>query len=639
MRKISLIFILVVFTIKLTAENVLTIEGENITLEEFKNIFYKNNDDVEITKEYLDEYINLFVNFKLKVREAKELGYDTLSSFITELEGYRKQLAKPYLKNNDFDLNMLNEAYSRMKIDVRASHILFSFDQENQENDKSAYQKALDVRKDILDGNLTFLEAAKKYSADKSAIHNGGDLGYFTAFMMVYDFETVAYETSIGDISMPVKTKYGYHLVKVHDRREALGKVKVAHIMFKTGKGANKSKIEEANEKANKVLELLNNGEKFADVAERFSEDRSTAVKGGELPVFGVGKMVPKFEEMAFSLVNIGDFSDPFLTDYGWHIIKLLEKKPIAKFSEIKSDVKRLISQDSRSELSKKALFDKLRNSYKVKNRPTEYKKFRKKFALKVSEGNFIKSSVNTTTFLSIEDLSISVNEFAEYILKNQQKGSDIDKMYIDFVDQQLLKYEDSKLEEKYPEYKALLKEYKEGILLFNLTNKKVWLKAVEDTIGLQNFYIKNSNNYVWEDRVNATVYTCVDLSTAKLVKRLIHKKHRNKITDEQILKEVNDDSPLSVQINAKKFVKGDNKYVDSVTWKIGISKDVVLENGSYVIVDINELLPSAIKTLDETRGKVISDYQSYLEAEWISYLKSKYSIKINFEVLYSLIK
>ena len=635
MKHITLVILFILINSILNAQSVLKIGDEDISLLEFRNILYKNNYNEEITKESLDEYIDLFVRFKLKVKEAQSLGLDTVESFINELEGYRKQLAAPYLRNKEFDEAMLEEAYERIKQDVNVSHILI----EIGEDEEKSYDKALDIRNEILSKNISFSDAARKYSSDKSAVNNGGNLGYFTAFMMVYDFETAAYETEIGDVSMPIKTKYGYHLIKVEDKRSAVGQVKVAHIMFKTGKGANKNKIEEANEKANKVLELLNNGEKFADVAERFSEDRSTAVKGGELPVFGVGKMVPKFEEMAFSLVNIGDFSDPFLTDYGWHIIKLLEKKPIAEFSEIKSDIKRLISQDSRSELSKKALFDKLRNSYKVKNRPTEYKKFRKKFALKVSEGNFIKSSVNTTTFLSIEDLSISVNEFAEYILKNQQKGSDIDKMYIDFVDQQLLKYEDSKLEEKYPEYKALLKEYKEGILLFNLTNEKVWLKAVEDTIGLQNFYIKNSNNYVWEDRVNATVYTCVDLSTAKLVKRLIHKKHRNKITDEEILKEVNDDSPLSVQINAKKFVKGDNKYVDSITWKKGISKDIVLENGSYVIVDINELLPSAIKTLDETRGKVISDYQSYLEAEWISYLKSKYSIKINFEVLYSLIK
>ncbi len=639
MKKISIIFVLVVLTMKLTPQNILTIEGENITLEEFSNIFYKNNDEEEITKEYLDEYINLFVNFKLKVREARELGYDTLSSFITELEGYRKQLAKPYLKNNDFDLHMLNEAYNRMKIDVRASHILFAFDQENSDSDSSAYQKAIDVRKDILDGNLTFLEAAKKYSADKSAAHNGGDLGYFTAFMMVYNFETVAYETSIGDISMPVKTKYGYHLVKVHDRREAIGKVKVAHIMFKTGKGADKTRINEALERANKALELLKNGEDFADVAERFSEDRSTAIKGGELPFFGVGKMVPKFEEIAFSLVNIGDISDPLYTDYGWHIIKLIEKEPIAEFSEIKSDVKRLISQDSRSDLSKKALFDKLRNSYKVKNQSIEYRKFRKRYAIKVSEGNFLEYSENQSTLLSIEDLTVSVNEFADYILKNQKKGSDIDQMYLDFVDQQLLRYEDSKLEEKYPEYKALLKEYTEGILLFNLTNEKVWLKAVEDTIGLQDFYIKNSDNYMWDNRVKATVYTCIDLATVKLVKRLIYKKHRNKITDEEILKEINNDSPLSLQITTKKFLEGDNKYVDSVDWKIGISKDIVLENGSYVIVDINELIPSSVKTLDETRGKLISDYQSFLEAEWISYLKSKYSIEINFDILYSLIK
>jgi peptidyl-prolyl cis-trans isomerase SurA len=211
--------------------------------------------------------------------------------------------------------------------------------------------------------------------------------------------------------------------------------------------------------------------------------------------------------------------------------------------------------------------------------------------------------------------------------------------MYISFVDAQLLAYEESQLEIKYPEYKALLKEYREGILLFDLTNAKVWKKAVEDTVGLQNYYNANSSNYMWPSRVNATIYSCVDLATAKYVKRAIYKKHRGGITDADILTKANTNIPLSLQIQTKKFAKGENVYIDDVDWEIGISGDIKTKDGGFIIIDIHEVLLAGVKKLNETRGKVISHYQNALESEWLDVLHKTYSISINKEVLYSLIK
>ena len=640
MRKFGLSFILGIFVMTSSAQDILIIEDNNISLEEFEGVFNKNNHNTKITNEYLEEYMGLFVNYKLKVREAEELGLDTNSSFITELEGYRKQLAKPYLKNHDFDNQMLNESYERMKKDINASHILIAVDEKFTEKDeKAAYNKALDIRSSIIADKVSFSESAKNESDDKSALSNGGNLGYFTAFMMVYNFETAAYETGIGDISMPIRTKYGYHLIKVNDVRDAVGQVKVAHIMFKTGLGADKNTINKAEDRINKAMELLKNGEGFADVAERFSEDRATAVKGGSLPIFGVGKMVPEFERVAFSLNKSNDIYDPFITDYGWHIIKLIEKKPIAKFSDLEEDIKRNIEKDSRSELSQKALYEKLHDSYKVRNRPEEYASFRKGAALKVEKGDFVIVGVNSNILLTIDGAAIFVNDFAEHILANQSLGSNIDKMYIDFVNERLVTYEDSKLEEKYPKYKALLKEYREGILLFDLTNEKVWKKAVEDTLALHDFFISNQSSYSWPKRVDATIYSCIDLATARKVKRYIYKKNRGNISDAEILIKINTNAPLSLQINSDKFIEGENKYIDNLDLKVGVANDIVLKDKSYVLIDIHELLPVSAKELNETKGKVISDYQNELERKWVSNLKSKYSVEINMQVLQSLIR
>ena len=640
MKKIVLSLLFSVSALLITAQNVLIIDDQNISLDEFKNVFYKNNNNIEFTKEYLDEYMNLFVNFKLKVKEAEDLNLDTIQSFKTELDGYRKQLAKPYLKNQEFDSNMLSEAYDRMKQDIKASHILIAIDENSTiQEERLAYDKILSIRTSILDSNISFETAAKNNSDDKSALINGGNLSYFTAFMMVYDFETAAYSTKIGEISMPIRTKYGYHIILVTDKREALGEVKVAHIMFKTGEGSDNNKIMEAKDNIYKISELLKSGELFSDIAERFSEDRSTAVKGGNLPTFGVGKMVPEFESVAFGLQEIGEVSTPFRTQYGWHIIKLLERKEIPLFEDIKSELKRKIESDSRNELSKDALYTKIRKTYKVKNNPKVYTAFRKNSANAIALGKFKSSPIDNSKLLTIDGKLISVSSFINYILINQKLGSNIDDMYLSFVNEELLKYEESQLVNKYPDYKALLQEYREGILLFDLTNVKVWNKAVKDTVGLQNFYIKNISNYKWEERVDATIYTCIDLSTAKKVKRAIYKKRRGTISNAEILSKTNENAPLSLQINTNKFVKGENKYIDSVNWKEGISKDIKTVDGSYIIIDIHKILDPTTKTLNENKGKVISDYQKALENEWVSLLKEKYKVTVNKEVLYKLIK
>ncbi len=640
MKKVGLSSLFLALVISMSAQNLLTIEDESISLLEFESIFYKNNSDVVITKEYLDDYMELFVNFKLKVKESKELGFDTLPSFISELEGYRKQLAEPYLKNKEFDQKMLTEAYERMKVDINASHILISVDEKSTIKEvEIARNKILEIRNSILSKNITFENAAIKYSDDKSAIRNSGNLGYFTAFMMVYDFETVAYNTNVNEISLPIKTKYGFHLIKVNDRRTAVGSVKVAHIMFKTGEGADSLKITDAEKKINQAKELLNNGENFSDVAERFSEDRVTAVKGGSLPSFGVGKMVPEFERVAFGLKEVKDISEPFKTAYGWHILTLLEKNQISDFEDIKIDLAKKIKRDSRSKLSELALYEKLRNTYKVSNKPQIYKAFRKISAKKVSNGSFKIVIKNNSELLTIDNLSITINDFSEFILENQNTGNDIDILYTQFIDQELLNYEENQLSIKYPEYKALFNEYKEGILLFDLTNKKVWGKAVNDTVGLNNFFNRNQSSYLWGERVEATIYTCVNLEIAKKVKRDIYKKNRKLLTDKEILLKNNKTSALSLQIENKKFNKGDNKYIDSIPWKKGTSKDIVLKDGTYIIIDISNILPSGNKTIDEIKGKVISDYQEELEGEWIDNLKSKYSVLIDKKMLYSLIK
>ena len=639
MRKIILLILTVIININVySQDNLLEIENESISLDEFNNIFNKNNDNQVIDKKYLDEYIELFINFKLKVREAKELGYDTLSTFIDELEGYRKQLAKPYLRDDQFNEEMFDEALERVQYDLNASHILINI---NDENNDIALSRINNIRREIINNNISFEEAAVKYSDDKSAIDNNGNLGYFTAFMMVYVFESAAYSTQVGSISQAIKTQYGYHLIKINDKRKAVGQRKVAHIMFKTGKSASKKKIDQSNKKIFETYNLLKNGDPFAEVAERFSEDRSTAVKGGILPMFGVGKMVPVFENVAFGLKNIGDFSEPFKTDFGWHIVMLIEDYPVELNDDLYLKVKTGIEKDSRSKLSSEFMSKKLKELYSIKVFKQNFNSLRKLAVNDVSKSSWDgKNAINLKNPLfKIEGMTFNQNLFTEYILKNQKNNNDFDMLYLDFRDICLFKYEETQLENKYPEFKILLNEYREGILLFDLTNKNVWRKAVDDSLGLSKYFANNLQKYNWNQRVDASIYKCINLATAKKAKSLLYKLNRGNINNSEILDIINKESQLNLQIVSNKFVKGDNDYIDRLIWKTGISKDIKDDDGSIVIVNITDVLEAGTMTLNEVKGKVISDYQKYLDSNWISYLRSKYKYSINKELLYTLIK
>ena len=639
MRKIILLILTLIININVySQDNLLEIENESISLDEFNNIFNKNNDNQVIDKKYLDEYIELFINFKLKVREAKELGYDTLSTFIDELEGYRKQLAKPYLRDDQFNEEMFDEALERVQYDLNASHILINI---NDENNDIALSRINNIRREIINNNISFEEAAIKYSDDKSAIDNKGNLGYFTAFMMVYVFESAAYSTQVGSISQAVKTQYGYHLIKINDKRKAVGQRKVAHIMFKTGKSATKKKIDQSNKKIFETYNLLKNGDPFAEVAERFSEDRSTAVKGGMLPMFGVGKMVPVFENVAFGLKNIGDFSEPFKTDFGWHIVMLIEDYPVELNDDLYLKVKTGIEKDSRSKLSSEFMSKKLKELYSIKVFKQNFNSLRKLAVNDVSKSSWDgKNAINLKNPLfKIEGMTFNQNLFTEYILKNQKNNNDFDMLYLDFRDICLFKYEETQLENKYPEFKILLNEYREGILLFDLTNKNVWRKAVDDSLGLSKYFANNLQKYNWDQRVDASIYKCINLATAKKVKSLLYKLNRGNINNSEVLDIINKESQLNLQIVSNKFVKGDNDYIDRLIWKTGISKDIKDDDGSIVIVNITDVLEAGSMTLNEVKGKVISDYQKYLDSNWISYLRSKYKYSINKELLYTLIK
>lgn len=617
----------------------LNVGGKEITKGEFETIYHKNNTKNTADRKSIDEYLELFINFKLKVREAEAQGLDTTAAFRNELEGYRKQLAQPYLVDNEVNEKLLREAYDRMKKDVRASHILVKVDQDALPKDTlAAYNKAISIRERILKGE-DFGKLAQELSDDPSAKENAGDLGFFTSMQMVYPFESAAYNLNINEISMPVRTRFGYHLLKVTDRRDAQGQIQVAHIMVKSPKTATPEEAEKAKAKIDEIYQQLKNGKDFAELAKEFSEDKGSAKKGGELPWFGTGRMVPEFEVAAFRLKEKGDYSEPVKTQYGWHIIKKLDQKPIPSYDETKAELKARIQKDSRSQKSRESMIAKIKKEYKFKDNPKAREEFYKIVDTTFFSGKWSSEGKKLDKVLfTIGDQKVTQKEFAKYLESHQVARNKtelqpvIDHLYKQFTEERVLAYEEKMLPAKYPEYKALLQEYRDGILLFDLMDKMVWSKAVKDTAGLKAFYEKNKDKFMWGERIEATIYTAANEEIGKKLRAMLTDK-KKKYTDDEILAALNKDSQLNLKIETSKFPKGENELVDKAGTTPGLSPNMQ-KDGKVIIVDVKRVLAPEPKTLNEAKGLITAEYQNELEKEWIQELRAKYPVTVNKQVL-----
>lgn len=648
-----LFFVLSAATAQETDPVILKVAGENISKTEFLNVYQKNNVNGEvIDRKSLEEYMELYINFRLKVKEAEELGLDTTKTFIDELAGYRKQLAQPYLIDEEMNKSLLTEAYNRKTEDIRASHILIKVDRNALPADTlAAYKRVMALRKRILKGE-DFGKIAMENSDDLSARDravdgrnikgNKGDLGYFTVFDMVYPFESGAYNTPVGEVSMPVRSDFGYHLIKVTDRKPALGRVQVAHILMRIpadSKAADSLAIEQKMQEAyNKIL----NGEDFARVTEQYSDDKSTAAKGGVLPWFGANKMIPEFIKEVSALKEINEVSKPFCSVFGWHIIKLLDRKEIGSYEDNVSELKQSLTRNDRAKKSEEALLNRIRKEYKysenLKSRDAFYKVVTDTIfagGWKVEQAAGLQKNI-----MNIGRLSYNQQDFAQYLAKNQRKRNKedirafVNTMFTAFSNEKCLEYEDSQLESKYPDFKMLVKEYRDGILLFELTDRKIWSKAVKDSTGLEAFYAAHQNDYMWEQRLDATLYTFTKASEKTLseARKLISKG----ITDNELLEMVNTDSTSVLSIDRRKFLKGDNALIDEIDWKPGVSTETAAGDKVTMIM-VHEVVNPEPKKLNEARGIITADYQNFLEKQWIKELREKYPYEVNTEVLSSI--
>ena len=648
MRKATLFMILIFFAFKMfsqQSEIFMTVGSNKISTDEFLHIYKKNNSD-NINQESLDEYLELFKNFKLKVVEAQNLKMDTSEVFINELQGYKDQLAKPYLTENIKYEELIDEAFKRNRSEIKLDIIFIKLSKHASPEDTTlTYEKVFKIRDRILGGE-NFEKVATETSDDRQVSQNKGHLSFLPVLRIPYRIQSYAFNAKKGVFSMPLRANYGYYIVRLVDKRPAQGFYKVSHIMINSTEQLSKEESAKKKERIDSIYKRIQSGDKFEDLV-KYSDDKGTAKKGGELLEFTTGKMVPEFEEIAFKLNNPGDISKPFKTRFGWHIMKLIEKRPPEDIEKQKDKIKKTIEKDpERKELVKKFVINKLKDEYNYKkiSEPTAFYNI---VDSTIFEGKWVfseKANYKSTLF-SINGKKYNERSFGQFIVTKQKRTgknditSFVNSMFEDFIYESLIETEKSRLENKYPPYKFLMQEYHDGMLIFDLMKKEVWDKASTDSSGLKRFFNENKMNYNNQIEFDISVFKYKDVKYYNEAVRLLNKE-RKKYNDDLLVEKISGNKKqVFKKVESGVFIKGESIYADKI-YKM-MQENKIIENQKVVnfpkektFIYINSKKISKEKQFEEIKGILIADYQEYLEKNWMIKLKKKYNIVINEKVL-----
>lgn len=625
-----------------SSDILLSINDEDISVAEFKRVYLKNLNLVQDdSQKDVEGYLDLFIDYKLKIQEAYNQNLDEKETYKREMKGYRRQLVKNHLTDIEVTDQLVKEAHNRLKEEVNARHILVKIeDASSAEDTLAAYRKIMDARTQIMDG-ASFRTIAKKYSDDPSAQTNGGELGWFKAFKMVYPFETAAYATAVGEVSEPFRTRFGYHIVQPTERRKSAGEVAAAHIMI-----ALKQKDSTVNpeQRINEIYKLLEQGESFGSLAIKYSEDKKSGKKGGTLNKFSKGQLSsPVFENKVFALVGEGDYTKPFKTDFGWHIAKLVKRYPIGSFDQMKYELENQVKRDARARIISDKLIERLYEQYDVKINPEMVNFFK----------NIVTSDINNEQWkfdasldgldkvaLQLNNVSYTYKEVGKFLEKSQVRSKKYatTDLYVEdkialFFENKTMQYHEDHLEEIDSEFAGVITEYEEGLLLFDLMESTIWNRAKTDSIGLEKFFNSRRKDYQWKDRIDATIVNTSDKKAAREARKMLQEGN----TGDEVATALNKGDKVKVIITKRTIDVGDTslpKYLD-----IAKGTSQVLGENDYTVYQINAILPAGMKALDEVRGQVSTDYQKQVESLWVKQLRDDAKININSKVLKTLVK
>ncbi|MEM9928691.1 MAG: peptidylprolyl isomerase [Bacteroidota bacterium] len=648
---LSFAFFLVVCPLQAQKDSdvLFTVAGEPVTVGEFRYIYGKTNGEAaKYDEKSVREYLELYERFKLKVARAKAMGLDTVGVLQRELEGYRRQLADNYLVDRGVTDQLVKELHERKLKDVSFSHILFKFKGNPTPADTAAlYNKALELKKGMT--AASFAEDAKKYSEDTYSATKGGKIGFITAPLPkgMHKLEAALYQAAVNEVVGPVQTALGYHLAIKTEERPARGEVEIGHILIRKPKGTKTGEMP-VPAQLQAAKKMIDQGEDFAAVAARVSEDNKTKSNAGYLGFVAINVYEPAFENAAFALTEDGQVSDIVESSVGFHLIRRISRRDVQPLADMRPLLETKVKADGRFEDAKKQMLVDIRTKAGVR----ENKAVFGRYAATLVDSTFLgfkwkpTTAAESTPLLEMADgYKVGLDQFQEYLRKNSRKRVSMGRrsnastvannLYQEWVDAQLMTYAESRLEKDFPEFAALMREYREGILLFEATKMEVWDKAGEDTLGLEAFFVANKADYQWEERAAVTHY--IINKTSGLDVNEVYNFAASHTMDQTL------DNFGRAKLDAKSDNYELSRLADlgDLPAKAGSRTPVTndLRKGVATFYKVEDLLPARQKELTEARGYVIADYQDQLEKEWVAKLRKQFPVKINKKVLAKLIK
>ena len=650
MKKTLFTLILMALVGQLSAQTLFTVGEKAVSVDEFLYVYGKNKDiGNQIDPKTPEEYLGLYIAFKRKVAEAESLGRDTIPSFLTEYNTYYRQLLKPYLTDKSVDDEIVREAYDRMSTDIRAAHIMLDLPENALPEDTAKVYKQILAIRDRLNRGESFETIARQQSSDSYSAVNGGDLGYFNVFSMVYPFENACYNAEIGKVVGPVRTQYGYHLIKVLNKRPARYRMTAAHILLLDTEDRPNP---EAAKKIQDLYKSLQAGEDFNALARKHSQDQSSLQRGGQLPAFGLNQMLPEFEDAAFGLAADGDFSEPFQTKLGWHIVKRVSREDVPAFERMQGELAGKIRRDERSNASMQAFLASLSERYQVTIDESAVNQVLKALEKGKSTAKLTKPVVTyesmkvglggTKTISQTEFAARAIDAEARRLTSLNEPSENVKKVdpaqaygvLQPMIHAALMAEAEYRLPFENATFRFLAQEYREGILVFDLTREKVWDAASQDSAQLAIFFAAFQDQYQWNNRYTGTVFTT---SSEKVAKKAADQLRRG-VPAEKVARVLNAKDPLALAAQDYTALESGNntlnnkqKLLVDITGDSGekVSGPLAFEDGFAVVV-VTETLPAGPKALSECRGQVITDLQKALEAQWLDYLGGTYPLNLD---------
>lgn len=613
---------------KKSAEPVLmTVNGKDVLVSEFLYLYQKNNQQ-QAEPQTLDEYVDMFVNYKLKVADAEAAGLDTTAAFKKEYLGYCDDLAKPFLTDSTVVERLRHEAYDRMKTQRNVSHIMLGPTKTLAEREEAMHR--LDsIRTAILNG-ADFGEMAVKYSWDRAAQRNRGNMGFINSIGLPYPFIEAAYATPVGQISPVIDDMpYGYHIIRVEGERPEPGQISARHIL-KVTRGLSAEETAAKKAQIDSIYALLKDGADFADIAKRESEDPGSARRGGELGVFGTGQMVPEFENAAYSLAD-GEISEPFLTQFGYHIVQTTSHHPLPSYEESVALIDRSINSDSRAREPRKAKLAEFRKQFGVKTNDKNYKKV----LSQINKAGVIDSAMvsnmtaDYTTLATIGKTGTVAVKDAATAIKPGMAAADaceaFNKGYEAALDDKTADIARNNLAGYDANYRNLINEYRDGILLFEASNNEVWDRSNKDTEGLENFFKAHRENYKWDaPKFKGIIISATSDSLANVANDYLA---QHPVVVDSLVQTLRDNFGRNFRVERKVFAKGEDAVVDYLAFG-GKNPGQQGKWTGFFLYEGKVL--DAPEEAGDVRGQVVNDYQQWLEQQWLARMKEKYPVVIN---------